>query len=28
MKAVFGELGFHDKGLKGFEECGEVRSGG
>jgi len=28
MKAVSGELGVHDKGLKGFEECGEVSSGG
>jgi len=28
MKAVSGELGVHYKGLKGFEECGEVSNGG
>lgn len=28
MKAVLGDLGGHNKGLKGFEECGELNSGG
>jgi hypothetical protein len=28
IKAVSGELGDHYKGLKGFEECEEVSSGG